>query len=183
MKKMLKVLCLVLVAAALLAGCKPDLGIVGDAIDAAQDTVKPKDFTNAGITMTLTTKFLDFTETESNDGEYEFLYASDVHGVLALREDKASLIDALGEMDAQAYGDLVAELYELDTKTEMKDGFATCTYEVTDDEDGSKLTFTCVFLETEADFWNIQVSCPSDTYAADQAHIWSWLTSVKEATH
>lgn len=179
MKRIAKVLCLVLVSALLLAGC--NTGIIGDAMDAAKDTVTPKTFTNAGISMTLTTKFIDFTETETNDGEYEFLYASDVHGVLALREDKVSLVDSFGEMDAKAYGDLIAELYEIDAKTEEKDGFFTYTYESAGEEEGKTLTFMCLFLETEQDFWNIQISCPTEQFAADQAQIWSWLTSAKVA--
>ena len=182
MKKAVKLICLLLVALLVLAGCsKPDLGIVDDVIDAAQDTVSAKEFSNAGVTMTLTTKFLDFTDTETNDGEYEFLYADEVHCVLALREDKESLVETFGELNAQSYGDMIAQLYEIEAKTEIKDNFATYAYEVADEEDGSKVTFTCVFLETEQDFWNIQISCPSDRYTANQADIWSWLTSIKVA--
>ena len=173
MKKIAKLLCLLLIGALLLTGC--DLGIVGDAIEAAGDQVKSKTFTNAGVTMTLTSKFLDFTSTATNTEEYDFLYASEDHAVFGMKEMKADLAD-FGALTAQTYGDLIASLYALDVQTQEKDGKYTYNYEV-EDEDG-KLTFVCLFLETEDAFWFIQASCPSDKYAADQADIWSWLSSA-----
>lgn len=173
MKKIAKLLCLLLIGALLLTGC--DTGIIGDALDAASDNVKEKTFTNAGVTVTLTSKFLDFTNTATNTEEYDFLYASDAHAVFGMKELKADLAD-FGELTAQTYGDLIASLYALDVKTQEKDGKYTYDYEV-EDEDG-KLTFTCLFLETEDAFWFIQASCPSAQYAADQAQIWSWLSSA-----
>ena len=175
MKKVAKLLCLLLIGALLLAGC--DTGIVGDALDAAGDTVKEKAFTNAGVTLTLTTKFLDFTSTATNSEEYDFLYSSEDHAVFGMKELKADLTAQFGELTAQSYGDLIASLYTLDVKTQEKDSKYTYNYEV-DGEDGEKITFTCLFLEAEDAFWFIQASCPSAQYAEDKDQIWSWLSSA-----
>ena len=70
MRNIAKYLCLLLISALLLTGC--DLGVIGDAMDAAKDTVSEKTFTNGGITMTLTSKFLDFSKIDGNEEEYTF---------------------------------------------------------------------------------------------------------------
>ena len=177
MGKIAKLLCLLLIGALLLTGCDAGVaGVVGDAIDAAKDTVSDKAFTNAGVKLTLTTKFIDFTNTSTNSKEYPFFYASDTHAVFGLKEAKADLT-AFGELDLKGYAELIATLYELDVQLQEKDGKYTYTYEAAE-EDGSKLTFTCLFLETEDAFWFLQASCPSEQYDADRDQIWSWLASA-----
>ena len=129
-------------------------------------------FTNAGVTMTLTTKFLDFTSTTE---EYDFMYASEDFALFGVQDPKADLAD-FGELNAKSYGELISELYVLDTAVEEKDGKYTLSYEV-EDEDG-KLTFVCLFLETEDAFWLIQASSPSDLYEANKDQLWTWLSSA-----
>ncbi len=175
MKKLAKLLCLLLIGSLLLTGC--DLGFLQDAVEAAQDDVKEKTFTDGGVTIKLTSKFLNFTDTATNTEKYDFLYASDTHAVFGIKENKAELTATFGELDAQSYGDLIASLYTLNVKTQEKDGKYTYDYEA-DGEDGEKLTFTCLFLETDDSFWFIQASCPSDQYAANKDQIWTWLSSA-----
>lgn len=174
MRNIAKCLCLLLISALLLTGC--DLGVVGDAMDAAKDTVSEKTFTNGGITMTLTSKFLDFSKIDGNEEEYTFFYSSDTHAIFAIDELKADVAQ-YGAVDAKSYTALIAQLYELNVEPEEKEGKFILTYEA-DEEDGSKLTFVCMTLETADSFVFIQASCPSEQYEADQAQIWSWLTSA-----
>ena len=174
MGKTIRLLCLLLIGALLLTGC--NAGVIGDAIDASKTTVSEKTFTNDGVTLTLTTKFIDFTDTDTNSKNYAFFYASDTYAVFAIKELKADLT-SFGELDAQKYGDLLAVGYELGTTTQEKDGKYTLTYEV-DEEDGSKLTFLCLILESQDAFWFIQASCPSEQFDTDKDQIWSWLTSA-----
>jgi len=108
MKKLAKLLCLLLIGSLLLTGC--DLGFLQDAVEAAQDDVKEKTFTDGGVTIKLTSKFLNFTDTATNTEKYDFLYASDAHAVFGIKENKAELTATFGELDAQSYGDLIASL-------------------------------------------------------------------------
>lgn len=154
-----------------------DVGqVMDDAIDAVQNPDQEKTFTNNGVTLTLDTSFLDFTETDKNTEEYPFLYASDAIGILAIEENKQELFDMFGEMDVHGYADLIAELYELDVTAEQKDGFWFYTYETT--SDGTSQTFLCVFCETETEFWNLQSYCETALYPENQEAMWKYLTSI-----
>ena len=174
MGKTVKCLCLLLVCALLLTGC--DMGVIGDAMDAAKDTVSEKAFTNNGITMTLTSKFLDFSKLDGNEEEYTFFYSSETHAIFAIDEPKADVAE-FGAVDAKSYTELIAQLYELDAVPEEVDGKFFLTYEA-DEEDGSKLTFVCMTLETADTFVFIQASCPSEQFDADKDQIRGWLTSA-----
>lgn len=174
MKKAIKLLAILLTFCLLLTGC--ELGILKDAFEAANNGGKEKAFTNAGVTVTLTTSFLDFTNTATNTGKYPFIYASDSIGIIGVQENKAELFDSFEEMDLEGYANLISELYDLNTAAQQKDGFWMLTYE-TDAADEPQ-TFVCVFYETDADFWNIQGYCTTAKYAENQEAIWKYLTSV-----
>lgn len=154
-----------------------DMGeVLDDAIDAVQEPDQEKTFTNNGVTLTLNTSFLDFTNTEKNTEEYAFLYASDTIGILSIEENKQELFDMFGEMDVQGYADLIAELYELDVTAEQKDGFWFYTYASTSND--VPQTFLCVFCETENSFWNLQSYCDTSLYPENQEAMWKYLTSA-----
>lgn len=186
MKKILTLI-LVLTLCLCFAGCGETLAELGqqledmgqvmdDAMDAVQNPDQEKTFTNNGATLTLTTSFLDFTETEKNTEEYPFLYASDTIGILSIAEDKKELFDAFGEMELQGYAELIAELYELDVTVEQKDGFWFYTYESTSSD--VPQTFLCVFCETQTQYWNLQSYCDATLYAENQEAMWKYLTSA-----
>ena len=179
---MKKLIALVLALAMCLCftGCGESLSqmgqIMGDAMDSVQRPNQEKTFTKGGVTMTLTTSFLDFTETDKNTADYTFVYASDSIGLLCVEEDKQQLFSQFDEMDLQGYALLIAQLYSLDTEPEQRDGLWTFTYENTVEEQA--YTYRCTFFETDGSFWNIQSYTNTADFAANDAVMWKYVTSA-----
>ena len=157
---MKKFLALLLVTVLLLAGC----------------SVSPKTFTTAGVSLTLDSSFIDFTNSKQNTEQYPFLYANNKIGILGVQENKAELAVDFGEHTTESYAELISDLYELNATVQHKDGFCYYNYNAT--IDGESYTYLCIFMDAGADFWNLQGYCLAADYAEYQETIWNFLTSA-----
>ena len=180
MKKLLSLLCAVLLLTAALCGCdtvnkvKEYGDLMMDAIDAVNDPDGKSTYTYSGVTLTLPNTFLDFTGKEEGK-DYPFFFASETTGLFGNKESKTELTESVGEYDLAGYAALIAQLNEMDAPTQV-DGVWTAVYEA--DAGGETQTFTVVFYESGTDFWMIQAYCASEIFPEQKDNIWKCLTSI-----
>ena len=183
---MKRILCLIIASALCCSflGCGntmqelSDFGkVVGDAVEAVNNPSQTKTFTNNGVTLTLDSSFIDFTNTSKNDDNYAFLYANDLIGLVAIAEEKTLFSEQGDQWDLKAYGQRLASCYQPDAVIEKKDGY--WYYEtVIETDSGEKTAGLFMFLETSDHFWHIQATCPADEYEENQEIMWKYLTSI-----
>ena len=109
----------VLLACILLCGCS---------VDDILDKLPEKTYEHGDVSITLPNSFMDYSSQDMAEGK-DFLFANSEMGIAGVREDKKELYEAFGEMDAEGYANLIAELYELDASAAEKDGHWSFTYE------------------------------------------------------
>ena len=159
----------VLLACILLCGCS---------VDNILDKLPEKTYEHGDVSITLPNSFMDYSSQDMAEGK-DFLFANSEMGIAGVREDKKELYEAFGEMDAEGYANLIAELYELDASAAEKDGHWSFTYE--QEIDGEMWTYLCVFHETSTDYWNVQVYCKTSVFEDNEDTMWKYGTSVKFA--
>lgn len=168
---MLKKILAILLICLLLCGCGAD-----DILDAIDDKLPEKTYTEGDVSITLPNSFKNFSSRDMAEGK-DFLFANDEMGITGTREDKETLYDLFGEMDAEGYANLIAELYELDTTAEKKKGYWYFTYE--QEIDGEDYTYLAVIHETTGDYWNIQVYCKSADFEENEDTMWDYATDIE----
>ena len=174
MKKMWKLVSLLLVCVLLFTGCEM-VGVFQDAMEGVNNPGQPKSFTNGGITLALTTDFMDFTDTSMNTEDYLFLYASEDIGIVCVQEDKAELFAEFDTMDLEGYANLILEINAIDSTVEKMNGIFTFSYIA-----GTE-TFICAFFESEDSFYNIQGYCETGIFQEKQDLIWQYISSAEFA--
>lgn len=162
-----KIIAVLLLVCVLLVGCD---------VSKILDNLPEKEYSCGDVSITLPGNFIDYSgKDEAKDKE--FLFANKEIGIAGVQENKKELFELFGKMDDEGYAKLIADINELDTTAEEKDGYWHYTYE--EEIDGDKYTYLNVFHETSADFWNIQVHCKSDLYDKNADTMWKYATTIK----
>ena len=160
MKRLLGFIALALVVG-LLCGCS--------------NLIESQTITEGELSITLPGTFLDLSEQAPVAG-IEFLYGFGETAVLAIKEDKAMLLELVPGMDAMQYAQLFVESNALTGTVEEVDGIPSFTY--TAASGGTQITYLCGVFESSTHFWVVQAYCDSQDFADNQQALWSYLASV-----
>lgn len=159
MNKIVKILTVFTLIAALFAGC----------------TLPDVTHEHADLTITLPGNFADQTDTELGEG-FEFLYVSSDIGLCGLKETKSELEQLVGELDAKSYAELLIELNELDCTVSVREGVPGFKY--SDTIDGEAYTYLAVTYEVNGNLWLLQAYCKTDKFVELETQMYTYLTSV-----
>lgn len=161
MKQILRIFWLLAAAAAVLA------------LTACSSGPAEKDFTVAGLTITLNE---EFTETASERFDGCFFSVDTI--VTVRRETDAMLADAgyTGTMTAQHYAEIAAGGNELDTEIRERDGLVCFDYDVP--ADGVSYHCLAVVLRSDDSFWLIHFMCAGELYPLNEAAYLEYAASV-----
>lgn len=163
MKKTFKVMLVVMAAMILLASCGGAKG------------AKEKDFSKAGMTITLTE---DFTEKEVVS--QTVTYASMDEVVMALKEE-FTLFEQIN-MDPQTttleqYFDLIKTNNKAQWELKEEDGLKCFTYDNTGN--GKDYSYLGVILKGNDAFWLFQFSCEKANFDSKKADFMKYAKSIK----
>jgi uncharacterized membrane protein YgcG len=135
---------------------------------------KDKEFSKAGMTITLTDDFLD-----KDMVAYAAYYESPTALVCVTKED-FSIFEQAGistDISLAEYADLVMEANKHDTAFKEKDGL-TC-FEFDSAKSGHNYSyFVAVFRGSDA-YWVVQFGCDAESYNALSEDFIKWAKSVK----
>lgn len=163
-----KIVCILLICM-LLCGCsKKDI----------KDLIPEKTYSQGDVSISLPSTFKNFSNQDMAEGK-DFLFADNDMGIVGTKENKKELYDMFGEMDAEGYAELLAELYELDTSVSKKHGHWSFTYE--QEVDGENYTYVAAIHETTAYYWNIQAYCKTSNFEESEDTLWDYLTQIEIA--
>ena len=153
----------VLLIACLLCGCSFFSGL-----GAAQE----KEFTKAGMTITLTDDFV-----EQDIVSQTAVYSSAKHIVMALKEEYA-LFEEIGDgLSLQEYAQLVCENNDLTADVEEKDGLVCFEYE--NQANGRDFTYFAVVQKGTDAYWLFQFSCDSSNYEDSKEQFINWAKTIR----
>lgn len=152
MKKILKVLLLVLclaMFASLISGC---------GLSAAITKGSPKDFTKAGMTITLTTKF-----SEQELVNQTACYSSQTIVVTALKEENSLFEKANVQVkNLSEYANLVIETNKISSTVKESDGATYFIYEA--EANGKTFKYYARVFKAEDAYWLVQFGCEKDNF-------------------
>ena len=152
-------------AAILLCGCGTDLF-----------KAEPKEFSKAGMTITLSDKFY-----EKDMVNYTAYYESQKVGVTALKEEFTLFEQAgydCGELSIKDYIGFVIQANELPTDTEIteENGLTSFTYEKT--ASGNDFKYFAAAYKTGDAFWLFNFYCERDDFDGFLPRFQEWAGSV-----
>ena len=162
MKKFLKItLCFVICAIALsVVGCS-----LLDVVNEPQD----KDFSKAGMTITLTDEF-----TEQELVTHTAYYVSQKAIVVILKENDSRL----NQYDVEEYAELVCQAYDFDSNTiKVKNDYAELTYEK--ELNGKEYYYYYRCYKNGNDFWSIQFACETKNTEEFQPIFEKWANTTR----
>ena len=129
---------------------------------------KDKNFSKAGMTITLTTDF-----SEQDIVTQTAYYVSQKAIVTALKEDGSTIAD----YTVEDYAELVCEVNKLDTDTvAAKNGYAEFTYEK--ELSGKDYFYYARCFKNGTDFWLFQFACETKNTEEYRPIFEKWASSV-----
>ena len=134
----------------------------------------PKEFSKAGMTITLTDAFQ-----EKELAAYAAYYESKTALVFVVKED-FSVFEQAGiptDISLQEYAKIVAEANNSDWNIKEKDGF-TC-FEFDENKNGKDYSYFAVVLRGNDAYWLIQFACETKNYSHFSEDFMKWAKSVK----
>lgn len=136
-------------------------------------SAKEKEFTAAGMTITLTDEFTE-KSLVSQTAYYESVNAI----VMALKEDLSAFTQlGLDNISLKEYAELVIKQNSMNATVEEKDGLTMFTYKKSvSDKDFTYLA--TVFKSSDA-FWLIQFGCETKNYDKYSSDFQKWAGTVK----
>lgn len=134
-----------------------------------QDNAKKKNFSKAGLTITLTNKFH-----EKEMVSYTAVYNSESIAVFALKEEK-SLLEG-GELTLEEYADLVISNNQLDATVKETEGLTSFTFEK--HVNGKDCTYFAAVYKGNDAYWLLQFSCESTKYEGLKSTVIKYAKSV-----
>lgn len=140
---------------------------------------KPKEFTYAGMSITLTNKFTEENGSEYADTDYDMVYNSGSVAVATFRETFASLPDEYNKnTPLTEYARLLLAANDMPANTEIKseDGLVWFEDEYSVD-DGTIHNFTMVYKSADA-FWMFQFMVYTEDLNKYRPLIMEWAKSV-----
>lgn len=152
------------------------IGLVGGFIGGtrAVSTVKPKTFSEEGLSITLTNEF-----SEAGLGNYTASYGSSEAVVLTLKES-FTLMEGLEDYTLAEYGELIIEANGMagSVMLQERDGLPYFTYKYTNPETKDVFDYTIVLFKSDDAFWSVQFATPESKSEAYEQHIFQWAASV-----
>lgn len=152
--------CVLVMAVSMLAGC---------------GSVKAKEFSKAGMSITLTTAF-----TEKEMATQTAYYESQKAIVTCLKEEFSILEDeglSADDVTLEQYGEAVIVMNGLDSEVQTEDGLTYIRYDKS--LNGKDFSYyATVFKGTDA-FWMIQFACESKNFDSMHEIFKTWAKSVK----
>ena len=135
----------------------------------------PKDFTWNGLTITLTSSFVEH-EVTNESASYANYFKTYV--VVISYETVQSLVD-LGydaDMTVEEYAALSIEANEFDAEVKTVDGVTYYNY--TGDADGTEYTYMATVHLQGNSFWMVQFASQSTDYEAAEPEFLAWAKTV-----
>lgn len=141
---------------------------IGFLIISIKNATKPQDFTEAGMTITLSDEFHSFTAQG-----YTFAYTTAESAVFGLKEP-FSIAPGVENMTLEEYGQLVIANSNLEGKAQLTqgDGFMHFEFQV-----DSFYYLACVYKGNDA-FWLVQFSCDTDNKDTYKSQFLDWAKTV-----
>lgn len=132
-----------------------------------------KDFTKAGMTITLTS---DFTEKDLvNQTAY---YTSETVIVTALKEEKSLFEEANINIDTLTeYAELVIENNNANSTVTEENGATYFIYEA--EANGKEFKYYASVFKTDDAFWLVQFACEKDDFDSNKTQFAEYASSVK----
>lgn len=135
------------------------------------DKAKPKDFSNSGMTITLTD---DFEATE-DDIEFTAIYESRKVILLVTKENFTSFPGAFS-MTLEEYGETIFEVFDLQECTlKNENGLMSFEYNAISDRE---YNYQCYIYKTEDAFWLLQFATVAENAEDYKDEITEWAKSV-----
>lgn len=159
-RRLIALACVMVMAVSMLAGC-------GGA--------KAKEFSKAGMSITLTTAF-----TEKEMATQTAYYESQKAVVTCLKEEYSLLEDegmSADDVTLEQYAEAVITLNGLDSEVQTEDGLTYIRYDKSLNGKDFSYYATC-FKGTDA-FWLIQFACESKNFDTMHDTFKTWAKSVK----
>ncbi len=116
-------------------------------------------------------------DSESYAEDFDFLFDDGTVAIAGIRETKAAVTAAFGQISAEQYARLVIEGNELTCTPVQKNGLWCFSYEAV--SNGTPMTYICAIHEAENSFWQVQAYCATADFAAQQDTMWTLITAME----
>lgn len=134
---------------------------------------KEKTFTSNGMTVTLTSAFV-----ESEMEGFDVVIDSKDVAVFALREE-FSLFEGFGDYTEEEYGELAIQINELDSDgVKTVDGLVTFEYTATNDETNETYRYFDYVFKSNSAFWLVQFAMLEKNVEKYGAQVPEWAKTV-----
>ena len=145
------------------------LSMVSCSLSDALNKPKDKDFSKAGMTITLTDEF-----TENDLVTHTAYYVSQKAIVVLLKENDR----ILDSYSIKEYTELVCQTYNVDSSgIKNKDGYVELTYEK--EQNGKDFYYYSRFYKNGKDFWSVQFGCETKNIEELQPFFEKWADTVR----
>ena len=129
---------------------------------------KEKDFSKAGLTITLTEEF-----TEQEIVTQTAYYLSQKAIVTTLKESD----EVLKDFNVKKYAEAICEIYKLDSTVTVQEGYAEFSYEK--ELSGKDYHYYARCYKNGNDFWLVQFACETKNIEEFKPKFDKWASSIK----